>query len=240
MTDALTMGPMDGYGLFNLLVYGMAEVDRNLGLAAGTARRWIDGYERGGKPYDPVVRLHRTGNPIATWGEYVETRLLAEYRSKGVPIIHLRPTVIALRERLGVPYPLAASRTWLRPEGNELVHEVQQETGLDKQLLMVVYRNGQLTMTPPARRFVDAAKWGAEGAERFRTDDDLDVWVDPRRRSGTPLVGNVPTEIVAELVAAGEDPAWVAATYLLEPRLVQDAIRFELRRRPRESQPTAA
>ena len=37
-------------------VYGLAQVDRILGLRGGTARRWIDGYRRGGKSYPPVVR----------------------------------------------------------------------------------------------------------------------------------------------------------------------------------------
>lgn len=65
-------------------VYGMAQVDRLLGTRPGTARRWIDGYERGGRRYEPVVRLTSTGNDIVTWGEFVEARLLAHYRDKGV------------------------------------------------------------------------------------------------------------------------------------------------------------
>ena len=30
-------------------LYGLGQVDRILGLRGGTARRWIDGYSRGGK-----------------------------------------------------------------------------------------------------------------------------------------------------------------------------------------------
>ncbi len=206
MTDARTMDPMDGYGLFNLPVYGMPEVDRNLTLAKGTARRWIDGYTRGHKDYPPVVRLACTGSPIVTWGEYVETRLLAEYRSKNVPMVHLRPTVMALRERLAVPYPLAASQTWLEPEGQELVYKVQDETDLERPLRMVVYRSGQLMLTTPAQRFVDAADWNAEGVYRFRAAEGLDVWIDPQRRSGTPVVRSVPTEYPRRAVRRRRGP----------------------------------
>ena len=223
---------MDGYGLFNLPVYGMAEVDRNLTLPVGTARRWIDGYTRGGREYPPVVRPERTGDTIVTWGEYVETRLLAEYRSRGVPIVHLRPTVVALRERLGVPYPLAFSHTWLQPDGNEMVYQVQSDVDLERPLQLVVYRSGQLTLASPAQRFVEAADWNDEGAFRFRVADDLDVWIDPQRRSGTPVVRNIPTEILVEQFDAGEDPEWIAESYRIAPRLVHDAIRYELRRRP--------
>jgi len=34
-------------------VYTYAEVDRLLPLTTGTAKRWIDGYERAGRAYDP-------------------------------------------------------------------------------------------------------------------------------------------------------------------------------------------
>src|ERR1700675_1890986 len=69
--------------LLNRPTYGLAQVDRLLGLPGGTARRWIDGYERAGKRYPPVVRESSTGDAIATWGEFVETRLLSEYREAG-------------------------------------------------------------------------------------------------------------------------------------------------------------
>ena len=52
--------------LLNRPTYGLAQVDRLLGLPGGTARRWIDGYERAGKRYPPVVRESSTGDEIAT------------------------------------------------------------------------------------------------------------------------------------------------------------------------------
>ncbi len=88
------------------VVYGMSDVNRLLALPAGTARRWIDGYERGGRHYEPVVRLASTGDELVTWGEFVETRLLAQYRDKGVPLIRMRPVISRLRQELGTPYPL--------------------------------------------------------------------------------------------------------------------------------------
>src|SRR4029077_20858451 len=79
-------------------IYGMSQVDSLLGLSPGTARRWIDGYCRGGKVYDPVIRLEPTAEEIVTWGEFVEARLLAEYRDRGVPLIRMRPAILKLRE----------------------------------------------------------------------------------------------------------------------------------------------
>jgi len=44
--------------LLDRRVYALADVDRLLALPAGTGRRWIDGYDRGGVHYPPMV--HRT------------------------------------------------------------------------------------------------------------------------------------------------------------------------------------
>ena len=66
-------------------VYGLTQVDELLGLRTGTARRWIDGYVRRDRVYPPVVRVTSTGEDLVTWGEFTETRLLAEFRDAGVP-----------------------------------------------------------------------------------------------------------------------------------------------------------
>src|SRR5262249_18486788 len=114
-------------------VYNYAEADRLLRLTPGTAKRWIDGYERAGRGDEPVVRQERTGSSWVAWGEFVETRLLSEFRSS-VPMIKLRPVVEWLRERVDRDYPLAYARPFLAPEGKELLVAAQVATGLDEEL----------------------------------------------------------------------------------------------------------
>lgn len=60
--------------------------------------------QRAGKTYPPVIRPERTGEEIVTWGEFIEARLLAEYRDEGVQ---------KLREELNTRYPLASAKTSL-------------------------------------------------------------------------------------------------------------------------------
>ena len=76
----------------------------------------------------------------------VEARLLAEFRNQRVPVRRLRPAVERLRAEFGA-YPLAHARTLLEVEGQELVRRVQDEIGLEPELLLVVVRNGQLMPT---------------------------------------------------------------------------------------------
>jgi len=217
--------------------YGMSQVDRILGLPGGTARRWIDGYERGGKHYPPVIREESSWDETATWGEFVETRLLSEYRDAGVPMLRMRPAVEALRQELQTPYPLASARTWLDVHGQELVRKVQEEVGLDKPLALVVVRTGQrvLTWAKPAEEFRRSVEWSGEGDAAHPTSlrpmpDVHEVEVDPLRGFGEPVVRGVRTEVIAELIRAGDSPEMVADLYDLEKKKVDAAVRYELLR----------
>lgn len=217
-------------------VYGLTQVDRLLGLHTGTARRWIDGYRRGGKTYPPVIRPESTGEEVATWGEFVETRLLSEYRDAGVPLLRMRPAIEALREELGTAYPLASSRTWLAVQGRELVRKVQEDVGLHKQLALVVVRSGQkLLWSKPAWDFSQSVEWTTNLEEQeprlLRPMQDIrDVVVDPLRGFGEPVVRGVRTEVIVELFRAGDTPEMIAELYELPRAQVDAAVRYELRR----------
>ena len=210
-------------------VYGMAQVDRLLGLHPGTALRWIDGYERGGRWYEPVVRLESTGDTIVTWGEFSEARLLAEFRTAGVPMARMRPVVERLRDELGVSYPLAMARPWLEPLGRELVARMQLEAGLDRRLALVVLRNGQLVLSQGTEAFVDAVTFEDGAARIIRPDRRFDqVVFDPLRHFGEPIVRSVPTAVVAEQYRAGDSIEMIADLNSLTTEQVEQAIRYEL------------
>jgi uncharacterized protein (DUF433 family) len=210
----------------------MDQVDRVLGLRSGTAKRWIDGYERNGRWYPPVVRHERTGDDIVTWGEFSEARLLAEYRADHVPVQRMRPVVMRLREEFGQRYPLAHA-TWLRPEGRELVERVQDDLRVGHGLLLVVYRNGQLVLNLPAERYEQSVEFDdLDVVQRFRPDPSLPlVIVDPLRQFGDPVVRSVPTSVIAEQHRAGDAVEQIAEGYMLSTEQVEQAIEFERRGR---------
>jgi len=222
--------------VFNLLerqLYSFTQVDSLLGLRGSTARRWIDGYTRAGKAYAPVIREESTGSPLVTWGEFVECRLLAEYRDAGVPMLNMRPVVQRLRAELAVQYPLASAKTWLEPHGKELVYRIQADLGgsLDQKLWVV--RTDQYELfgwTPPAERFFRAATWDPRGKEllSLRMPGDM-VEINPRMGFGDPvLVGrNLRTDVIAELVRAGQPVWWIAETYELTEAQVLAAAAYE-------------
>jgi uncharacterized protein (DUF433 family) len=220
-------------------VYGFAQVDRVLGLKPSTSARWIDGYRRSGKDYPPVIRVERTGDEVVTWGEFIEARLLAEYRDAGVALVKMRPAVEKLREELNTPYPLASAKTLLAAEGRELVRRVQENVGLDHRLRLVVVRNDQemIDWSHQAQEFRRSLQWDHAhvGREKqvvasLQPDPEVpDVVVNPLQRFGEPSTRGVPTEVIRELYAAGDPVEMIAELYRLPEYLVHAAIRYELR-----------
>lgn len=222
MMDRMTTSMLDRE------IYSYSDVDRLVGLHGGTARRWLDGYSRAGRFYEPILREASTGNDSVTWGEMVEARFLAEFRSRDVTVQKLRPAIEQLREQFG-RYPLALARPFLEVEGRELVQVVQEKVGLDRSLQLVVIRNGQSMLTAATARFSDAVRYVDGAAGSIRPDPRTPfVVMDPARTFGQPAVRNVRTEILAGDYRAGSSRDELADLYELTPDQVDEALRFEL------------
>jgi uncharacterized protein (DUF433 family) len=214
----------------------MRDVDVLLRLPSGTARRWIDGYTVSGRTYSPVVRLEPSGQDVVTWGEFVEARLLAEYRRGGALMLNMRRAVERLRAELQTKYPLAHAMTWLQPEGRELVRRIQREAEVEAPYLLVVVRNNQLVLAHQAETFVETVDFSPTitsdpVVERVYPRPDLKMVVfDPQRKSGLPIITgrSIPTSVVAEQVRAGDAIESIAEAYELSRDEVEAALRFEL------------
>lgn len=218
--------------LLDRAIYAYADVDRLVGLRSGTARRWLEGYTRAGRFFDPILRPEPSGSDTASWGEMVEARLLAEFRALSVPVQRLRPAIAELRKGFG-RYPLAHARPFLDVEGRELVRSIQDELALDPQMQLVVVRNGQLVLGETTQRFRAVVEYDADVVGRLRPDARTpDVVMDPLRTFGQPAIRNVRTSSLAEDFRAGCSSQELAELYDLTPDLVDEAIRFELIARP--------
>jgi uncharacterized protein (DUF433 family) len=176
---------------------------------------------------------------VATWGELVECRFLAEYRDAGVTLQRMRPAVDRLREVTGSRYPLASAQLWLASDGRELVARVQDDVHLERALSLVVVRTGQSVMdwSPRAMRFQSAIHWSAQGPDAspvsITPDEDTpEIVIDPQRGYGDPVIRGrgVTTSIIRELVQAGEPIESIAESYELERSDVEAAVRYELKR----------
>ncbi len=142
-TDAVDVDVLDRE------MFAEAEAARLLRLPQSTLHYWLDGGERRGKKYKPIIRVQPHGARSVTWAEFVEAGLLRQYRrSHNVPMGELRAFIDLLRDRYGVPYPLADRRPYVADR--QLVLEAQDDAGLSADFCLVAAVRGQTILTPPS------------------------------------------------------------------------------------------
>ena len=210
-------------------VYGVSEAAGLLGVRPDRTWAWLDGYERSGVRYPPVIRKEPTGDDLVTWGEFVELGYLREYRRKGVPLQRLRPVIDELRREFQTPYPLATARPYVY--GKELVLEVQERHDLPAPIAIIIRSGQQLLLADPATQFLKKVEFdpaGQAAIHRIRPAGPASpVVIDPLVRFGRPAVSGVATERLWELADAGETIEAIAEGYDLTEEEVRAAVAYE-------------
>ena len=231
------LGSMAVTSMLDREVYVFAEVDRLIGLTPGTAKRWINGYERAGTSYEPVLRVApREDDAWVTWGEFVEARMLAEYRDiKKIRMARLRETVDSLRQEFGLNYPLAHLRPYLSVYDREITIE-GKAVGLPDQAVAV--RTGQVLIGDARwianRSALKVDQSGEPVIAELPADRDIaGIVINPGRFSGQPTFAGtrISPVTIAGMVAAGERPEDIAADYGLSLQQVRDATTYTRRYR---------
>jgi uncharacterized protein (DUF433 family) len=209
------------------------EAARQLRIPPTTLTHWLEGGERRGNYYHPVLREEPTGSNTITWGEMVEARYLRAYRSSmRISMQRLRPFVSALRQEFGVPYPLAHFKPWV-DDNRRLILELQTATDLPTDLRLVFQvEDGQTILNPLLQEDflarVEFADGGAQEAERIWPHGKRSpVVLDPRISSAASTVHGVRTEVISEQVDAGATVEDVADEFGLPISSVRAALSWE-------------
>lgn len=210
-------------------MYTEPQAARLLRLAPSTLHYWLEGGTRRNKTYKPIIRPEATGSKRVTWAEFIEAGLLRQYRQDlQVPMLELRNFIELLRDRLGVPYPLADQRPYVAER--KLVVEAQEEVSLGPDFALVAPVSGQYVLLPAAQAFYDRVTWADDIAQQWRPDDrrESPVIIDPDTRFGSPSVGGISTAILFEQAESGEDEEDLAETFGLSLAQVRWALSYEL------------
>lgn len=210
-------------------VYSEAEAARLLRVPQSTLNYWLEGGERRGKTYQPVIRAEaRGGRAPVTWAEFIEAGLLRSYRRDlGVRMTELRTFIDLLRNRFDVPYPLADRRPFVHDR--RLLFEAQESADLDPELWLVADVRGQYLLLPPSAEFVRRVTWEHDVAAGWHPHDDpaSPVRLSPQMRFGKPAIGGISTEVVWEHSEAGEDDEEIAEIFGLSASDVRWALSYE-------------
>lgn len=216
-------------------LYEVSVAAEVLRIPDSTLRWWLEGGERGGRLYAPVLRPEPTGSNVVTWGELVEAGYLAGYR-KGlrVRLWRLRDFITLLREELGAPYPLATARPWVGP-GRRLLLEAGERTGLELELRpgLIEPTTGQGVLAGIAERFLARVEFEppddptGEAARLRPAGKDAPIVIDPYVRFGMPSVAGISTAVLAIKSKAGEPVEALADDYGLTIAQVVAALNYE-------------
>lgn len=206
------------------------EAARQLRIPPATLQHWLEGGERRGIFYPPVLRARPLGSTDMTWGEVVEARWLRTYRSR-VSMQRLRPFIAAMRDEFGVPYPLAHFRPFVT--GRELVFKLQERTDVPDHLWLVHRgKHNQYRVSPLiANDYLDMVEFtqdDAAEAERIRPlGKRRAVVLDPRITSGAATVRGVRTAVLAERERTGSVVDELAEEFGLKKEEVRDGLAYE-------------
>ena len=228
MDAAERLNAMTEAAILNREMYSEAEAARLLRLQQSTLHYWLEGGERRGKLYKPIIRGDATGHRSVTWAEFIEAGLLREYRrAHRIPMVQLRRFIELLREEFGVPYPLAHETPLV--SGRSLVVRAQDESELAPDYWLVAPVTGQYLLMPASEAFVQRVTWADDVAVAWRPDADPSspVRVDPAVRFGRPAVGGISTEVIWEQAEADASVPEIAEAFDLEPRLIRWALAYE-------------
>jgi len=221
---------MNDVSLLHREMFAEAEAARLLRVAQSTLHYWLEGGDQRAKTYKPIIRPEATGQRMVTWAEFVEAGLLREYRKRRVPMAELRTFIDTLRQRYGVPYPLAHHQPFV--SDRRLVLEAQEAAGLDAEFCLVAFVNGQLILTPPSASFVERVTWEDDIAAGWRPHDDpaSPVVMRPEVRFGRPAIKGIRTDVTTEHIDAGEVEEEVAEAFGLDVADVRWALAYETSR----------
>jgi uncharacterized protein (DUF433 family) len=210
-------------------MYTEAEAARLLRVPQSTLNYWLEGGQQRGRTYKPVIRPEpKGGRAPVTWAEFIEAGLLRSYRRDlGVRMAELCTFIDDLRNRLGVPYPLADRRPYV--SNRQLLLDAQEHAGLDPDLWLVANVHGQLLLLPPSAEFVQRVTWDGDIAVGWRPHDEQDspVRISPELRYGRPAVGGVSTEVLWEHVEAGESLEEVVFDFGVSEAELRWAVAYE-------------
>ncbi|GGK72025.1 hypothetical protein Sme01_08600 [Sphaerisporangium melleum] len=204
---------------------------RQLRIPPTTLMHWLEGEERQGRFYPPVLREEPTGSHDVTWGEIVEARYLRAYRQRNVSMQKLRPLIGDLRREFGVPYPLAHFKPFVDSRRRFLL-EIQEELDIPAGLRMVYQvSDDQFVLDHRVIDFLDRVDFSESGDQEAQRIHPLGrhspVVIDPMLSSGAATVEGVRTEVLAELVDAQVPVEEIAEEFGLPVSSVKAALVYE-------------
>lgn len=218
--------------------YRVPEAASILALPPGTVTAWCFGHDyrrRDGtrKKFHRVIEPADARRRELSFVNLCELHLLAVIRRRhGVKLGKVRGAIHFLRQKLGVPRPLATQKFLTNGVALFVEHAGQ---------LLNVSEQGQQALRQDFELALTRIEFGRHGGPVLLfpftrdatpgTDQPRSVVVDPARSFGRPVVAGayVRTEVIEQRFRAGDSIAEMAGDYGVDADTIEEALRFERR-----------
>jgi uncharacterized protein (DUF433 family) len=216
-------------------VYTLREAHSLTGVPTRRIRRWTTGYYfnlRAARRFsEPVINTavpELLGAPAIDFADLIEVRFLNAFREHGVSWNAIRIASQRAREILGTDHPF--SHRSFSTDGKTILARLIRD--FDDPVLLDLVRDQYEFNRMVSRYLRGEIDFGsADTPQRWYPlgESRRHVVVDPQRALGMPIVSatGIPTQVLAEAVAAEGSEGLVSDLYRVDPLALAEALEFE-------------
>lgn len=204
-------------------IYPLSEAAKLIGTSTRKVKRWL--------AEDVVPRQFGSGEDdgVVTFLELLELMFIDRFRDEGVSLQSIRKAAATAAKTFNTKYPFAVKR--FDTDGRTIFATLIRDE--DDKSVIADLRNGQLVfekiMRPLFRRVeymgnAEAMRYWPLATARSQGR----IVLDPQRKFGRPIDNEtgVPTDVLANAVAAGDDMSTVARWFDVPKAAVEKAVEF--------------
>lgn len=215
---------------FGIGIYTVPEAARMISMPPRNLKRWVAGYEHDGKReaplWTPQHRVEEDEPVVIGFRDLVEARIVNSLRGMKIGLPTIRKCIARARELVGDERPFSTRQ--FKTDGKSIFLEILRDVGepelVDLKSLQGVFSR----LVAPSLTGLD---FGHDAASRWwLLEGKKTIVADPERAFGQPIVaeGGVTTARLAQAVKAEGSVEAAARLFELRPRLVRDALEYEL------------
>lgn len=214
---------------FGIGAYTALEAARMVGMSPATLRRWLVGYVHDGRSeealWHPQYTHHEEGILLG-FRDLIEARIVNALREKRIGLPTIRKCIERARKIVGDERPFSTQQ--FKTDGKTIFLEITRN--LDEPVFIDL-RKSQGVFKRVVEPSLQDLDFGPTGAERWwLLHGKKTVVADPTRSFGQPILADygISTARVIEIVEAEGSVDRAAKIYEIKPRLIRDAIAYEV------------
>lgn len=215
---------------FGIGIYTVPEAARMIAMPPRNLRRWVAGYRHHGKLESPLWLPQHQVEPdepiVIGFRDLVEARIINSLRGMKIGLPTIRKCIARARDLLEDERPFSTRQ--FKTDGRSIFLEIMRDVGEPEMIDLKSLQGVFSRMVAPSLTGLD---FDEDGASRWwLLEGKRTIVADPERSFGQPIVAEagVTTSRLAQAYKAEGSVDAVAKLFELRPRLVRDALEYEL------------